>query len=172
MEYLLFFLLSLIAIVSAVLMVLQKKPIYSALCLVLCFFSIAGFYFLLHSAFLAVMQIIIYAGAILVFILFVIMLLGLKEREFPRVLRFQKPLALIFSFALFVLLIGGGFHALSIKVMPGAAIPDSFGTVRLFGKLLFSRYLLPFELASVILLIAMIGAAVFGKKKTGEEGTE
>ena len=126
-------------------MVLQKKPIYSALYLVLCFFSIAGFYFLLHSVFLAVMQIIIYAGAVLVFILFVIMLLGLKEREFPQILRFQKPLALVFSLAL----------------------------VRLFGKMLFSKYLLPFELASIILLIAMIGAAVFGKKKeTGREGTQ
>jgi NADH-quinone oxidoreductase subunit J len=155
-------------------MVLQKKPIYSALYLVLCFFSIAGFYFLLHSVFLAVMQIIIYAGAVLVFILFVIMLLGLKEREFPPILRFQRPLALVFSFVLLVLLTGGGLHALSAKMMaPGTAVPDAFGSVRLFGKLLFSKYLLPFELASIILLIAMIGAAVLGKKKeTGREGTK
>ena len=110
------------------------------------------------------MQIIIYAGAIMVFILFVIMLLDLKGEKSVGGFKFQSAVGLILSFLLLFLLITGSAHmALNGSKMSGSEIESSFGGVRLFGELLFNDYLLSFEVASVLLLIAMIGAVVFGK---------
>lgn len=170
MESLLFFVLAAIAVASALLVILQHKPIYSALWLVLCFFSLSGLYFLLHSEFLAIMQIIVYAGAIMVFILFVIMLLNLKGEEAKERLPFQRLIGILFSLLLLMLLVTASVYTVSMsnEMVQAGEISASFGGVKLFGKLLFSEYLLPFEVASVILLIAMIGAVIFGKKRIAD----
>jgi len=167
LELIFFLILAVIAILSALLVIFQNKPIYSALYLVLCFLSIAGLYFLLHSEFLAIMQIIIYAGAIMVFILFVIMLLDLKGEKGTKRLRFQRLFSILFTLLLLFFLIGASAHMISESKKMGlnSEMLSSFGGVKLFGKLLFSDYLLSFEVASVLLLVAMIGAVVFGKKR-------
>lgn len=158
----LFFFLSAVAIISALMVLLSKKPIHSVLYLTLTFFTLAGHYILLNAQFLAVVHIIVYAGAIMVLFLFTVMLLNLNIKG-----EFQKPtivkvIAAISGGMLFLLLIA------SLKSFDATALSNpeltQIGLVKQLGKTLYTDFLLPFEISSILFLSAMVGAVMLGKK--------
>ena len=165
----LFLLLSLIAIASAFGMLLSRNAVYSALFLVLNFVTVAVFYLLLGAPFIAMAQVTVYAGAIMVLFLFVIMLLGADELPKAQVLPWQKPLASVLA----VLLAVEATFLLVTKARPAGDVlqPEtainSMDNLRELGLSLFSTYLLPFEVTSILLLVAMVGAIVLTKKEKG-----
>jgi NADH-quinone oxidoreductase subunit J len=163
----LFLVFGAVLIVSALMVVLSRNPVTSALFLVLAFCSLAGVYLLLHAEFLALVQIIVYAGAIMVLFLFVIMYLNLKqdvETGIQIALRRGAGWLLVavvgaFAWALFQRHWAPGPAA--------AAVPALQGNSESIGRELYSRYLFPFELTSIILLAAMVGVIVIGKGRRG-----
>ncbi len=153
------------AVASALLMVTRKNPVISAIWLIANFFCIAGMYLTLHAQFLAVVQVSVYAGAIMVLFLFVIMLLNLGNTAALREkIGWKKLLAIGISIAL-------ALEVLAIVgLQPGlkpieAERATSIGTVESIGKVLFSQYLLPFEVTSLLLIAAIVGAIILAKKK-------
>ena len=167
LDLIFFLILSLIAIATALGMLLGRNAVYSALFLVLNFVTIAVFYLLLGAPFIAMAQITIYAGAIMVLFLFVIMLLGAESIPETEVLPWQKPLAWILGAALAVEATVIFFTR--ARPVGDVAQPDeSINTVtnlRALGETLFREYLLPFEVTSILLLVAMIGAIVLVRKE-------
>ncbi len=150
---------------TATLVVALRNPIHSALSLLVMFFHVAGLYVTLHAEFLAAIQIIVYAGAILVLYLFVVMLLNIKREE-----QFNKQ-GVVAMFLGFVLLaetgllgISRGFFIASPNAPSPAQAGASVGNTESIGELLYSTYLFPFEIASLILLVAMVGAVILTKK--------
>lgn len=158
-----------LAIAAAIMMVTHKNPVYSAIFLIITFFALAGLYFLLGAQFLSVVQVIVYAGAIMVLFLFVIMLLNLEEEvRLPVGRRFQTGFGMLFAAImavqfLFVLLAGTRVFG---RLTASAEMP---GSVENLGRALFNSYLYPFEIASVLLLTAIIGAIILGSKKLPKE---
>ena len=168
MEALLFYGLTTVMILSALMVILRKNPVHSALFLVVTFFCLAGLYLLLNAEFIAAIQVIVYAGAIMVLFLFVIMLLNVeKEVAAPSGHRFQKFWALVLSVFLAVSLIS----IMTVNVFTGEKgiySPETVsevGNSELIGRLLFTDFLLPFEITSILLLAAIIGAVILSKKK-------
>ena len=167
----LFFTLALIAVASAVGMLLSKNAIYSALFLIVNFGTVAVFYLTLTAPFIALAQVTVYAGAIMVLFLFVIMLLGTDRLEPGKGLPWQRPLAAILAFLLVaetVYLLVARSPATGAVVQPGPAI-NSMDAIRELGSALFTQYLLPFEATSILLLVAMVGAIVLTKQSKGGE---
>lgn len=151
-----------VIVMAALLVVVLRNPIYSALSLLVMFFHVAGLYVTLHAEFLAAIQIIVYAGAILVLYLFVVMLLNVKREE-----RYnqQGMVALFLGVVLLteavLLVVSRGFTVAT----PGPGREGSaVGNTESIGEILYSTYLFPFEIASLILLVAMIGAVILSKK--------
>ncbi len=167
MEQLFFFYFAAVIAVASVLVVALRNPIYSALSLLIMFFHVAGLYVSLRAEFLAAVQVIVYAGAILVLYLFVVMLLNLKQDD--RYHR-QWPVAGVVGLTLAV-------EAVMLTLLKGRAIPpapantnetvEGLGNTEALGDALYSTYLFPFEVASLILLVAMIGAIILAKKDIG-----
>ena len=161
-DQVIFFGLAAVAVWTAACMLLSGNSVYSALFLVLNFMTVAVFFLLLHAAFIALMQVTVYAGAIMVLFLFVIMLLGAERLETRPSLPWQAPVAV----ALAVLLLG--LMALALLQAPQAASPPvvgpAFGSPTAVGDLLFSEYVLPFEVTSLLLLVAMVGAIVLTRR--------
>ena len=162
-----FLFLSFVALLSALGVVLAKNPVHSVLFLILTFFTLSAHYLLLNAQFLAAVNIIVYAGAIMVLFLFVIMFLNLNEDTEP-----HKPALAQFSAA-----IAGGLLLLVIvaalrHVQPTGYNPATFdsqtGMINRLGLVLFKEYSLPFELASILLLVALVGSVMLGKRETGE----
>ena len=167
LDLIFFLILSLISVSTALGMLLSRNAVYSALFLVLNFITVAVFYLLLGAPFIAMAQVTVYAGAIMVLFLFVIMLLGAEELAKAEVLPWQKRLARGLAF---VLALETTFIFLTRARPVGAvAQPDaSVNTVtnlRALGETLFTDYLLPFEVTSILLLVAMIGAIVLVRKE-------
>jgi NADH-quinone oxidoreductase subunit J len=164
MQLFLFFVLAAAAIAGALGVVLSKKPVYSALALLLNFVVLAALFITLHAQFLAVVQIIVYAGAIVVLFLFVIMLIGgdlpgLALQTRGRVVAAGvAAVAGVLALAGLVYVVVAGSPAAVSGAVPGS------GSVQAIGEALFTTYLLPFELASVLLLVAMIGAVALARK--------
>lgn len=172
MEHLFFFYFALVIAASSVLVVALRNPIYSALSLLIMFFHVAGLYVTLHAEFLAAVQVIVYAGAILVLYLFVVMLLNLKHDE--RYHR-QWPVAagvggLLILEALILALVKGRSRATG--AVAEATAEKGLGNTEALGDVLYSTYLFPFEVASLILLVAMIGAIILAKKDLGGESMQ
>jgi NADH-quinone oxidoreductase subunit J len=166
-EIIVFFVLALVAVATALGMLFSKSAIYAAIFLVLNFATVAVFFVTLGGSFIAVSQVAVYAGAIMVLFLFVIMLLGAEKLGQSETLRWQLPLAIVLALIL-VFQAGYVFFTQMGQFENAAALPDGFGSPFAFGQLLFSQYLLPFEVTSILLLVAMIGAIVLtrqGKKK-------
>jgi NADH-quinone oxidoreductase subunit J len=166
LEFILFIIFSLIAAVSAILMITRANPVISALFLILNFASLAGLYLLLNAQFIAVVQVIVYAGAIMVLFLFVIMLLKPeKEKLFtthPRVKTFAVLIAvLVFIQLVYIVLLSHPSSSLN----PVQAASMKAGTIEQIGRELYTNYVLPFEAAGFLLLAATIGALVLAKKK-------
>lgn len=158
----LFYFLSFLAIMFGLMVVLSKNPIHSVLYLILTFFAIAGHYVLLNAQFLAAVHIIVYAGAIMVLFLFVIMLLNLNKETEPHKSIWLKASAAVASGSLLIVLVGSLKNAAVIQaVNPYNA---GIGLIENLGQTLFHDFLLPFEVASLLLLGAMVGAVMLGKK--------
>jgi NADH-quinone oxidoreductase subunit J len=167
METLIFIILAVIATGSAVSILVQRHPIYSALSLILTFIALAGIYIQMHAEFIAVMQIVIYTGAIMVLFVFVIMLLNVREGSVTTPsLRLIKYFGLPLSILLMVqisLIVFKAYSGYEISLSPSA--PNLAGNTAAIGKELYTRYLLPFEVTSILLLVAIIGAIVMAKKE-------
>lgn len=164
MDHITFFALALPLIVVALMVIMHPSPVYSALFLVMTLFLLAVYFLFLDAHMIAALQIIVYAGAIMVLFLFVIMLLNLQT-EPPEQQRKGLRLAA---------LIGGGVLAIELflllRRLPARAeqshsLPEGFGTVQALSERLFTDFLLPFEITSVLLLVAMVGAVVLAKRQ-------
>lgn len=156
-----FYFLSFVALLCAIMVIVSRNPIHSALYLVLTFFAISAHYILMNAQFLFIVNVIVYAGAIMVLFLHVIMLVNLKnERKKISLMKFAGVIA---GGLLFVTLVG------SLKSMgmnePLEAKVSDIGLVKNLGKHLFDKFLLPFEISAVLFLSAMIGAVLLGKKE-------
>ena len=158
-----FWFLSFVAVLSALIVVFAKNPIYSVLNLIITFFAIAGHYFLLNAQFLAAVHIIVYAGAIMVLFLYVIMMLNLNKETEPHKKQYVKVVAVVAAGLLMLTIIGSlkGAEAM----MPAGIVNNNIGTVELIGDKLFGEFLLPFEVSSILLLSAMVGAVYLSKKE-------
>ena len=157
-----FLVLAGVAIAAGLGMLFSRNAVYSALFLILNFATIAVFYLILGGTFIAMAQVTVYAGAIMVLFLFVIMLLGAERLGKSETLAWQRPLALVLG----VILIVQAAYVLTNQnaIMPLPDVPlTEFGSPAAIGEILFSEYLLPFEVTSVLLLIAMIGALIISR---------
>jgi NADH-quinone oxidoreductase subunit J len=159
---LLFWFLSALAVGSALMVVTRKNPVYSVLFLIVTFFAISGHYILLNAQFLAIVNIIVYAGAIMVLFLFVLMLMNLNSETEP-----QKNKYMILSGAV----AGGSLMLIIIASLNTAGKEQAIdlsqggiGLIKHLGITLFKDYLIPFEISSVLFLSAMVGAVVLAKK--------
>jgi NADH-quinone oxidoreductase subunit J len=157
-----FFFLSFVAIFCGLLTVLSKNPIHSVIYLIACFFAIAGHYLLLNAQFLAVVHIIVYAGAIMVLFLSTLMLMNLNEETEQHKPALSKIAAVMASGLLMLVFIAvlKKAEALPIPMNQDATI----GTIQNLGKVLLNEYLFPFEFTSVLFLSAMIGAVLLSKR--------
>jgi NADH-quinone oxidoreductase subunit J len=158
-----FLLLSVMAVGSALMMITSKNPVNSVLWLIVVFFAISGHYILLNAQFLAIVNIIVYAGAIMVLFLFVVMLMNLNAETEPIKNR-RLQLVGIASGGTLLLIIVSAISKIDVEQMVQINAGDS-GLIKVLGMNLFKNYVLPFEISSVLFLSAMIGAVVIGKKE-------
>jgi len=162
-EWGIFVALTAVAVGSALSVIVHRNPIYSAIALVVTFLCLGGYYILLQAQLVAAVHVIVYAGAIMVLFLFVIMLLDVRREEGSRlrVGGVQLTLGTAAGTALLLLL----WAAMAAAPEGGPPPPLPKGNTQAVGYLLFTRYLLPFELTSLILLVAMVGALILAKRK-------
>lgn len=159
------YILTAISLISAICVILVKNPMYSILCLVFTFLSLSIHYFLLNAQFIGAVNLIVYAGAIMVLFLFVIMMLDFRRNLPDSKSTAQKWLAASGGIGLMVVM------GLILKANNFAPIPDATGQVGMvenLGAELFSKYLLPFEMISLLFFVAIVGAVLLGKRETGE----
>lgn len=160
----LFWFLSVVAIFSALMVITSKNPVYSVLWLIVTFFSISGHYILLNAQFLAIVNIIVYAGAIMVLFLFVIMLMNLNKETEPRKNRWLKIAGAISGGCLLLVLVAA-LKDTDLKQQQALVQSGNIGLIKNLGKELFTTYVVPFEISSILFLSAMVGAVVIGKKE-------
>jgi len=166
LESFLFYLLSIGGIGSALLVVTRRNPILSALWLIFNFFCLSGLYLTLHAQFIAVVQIIVYAGAIMVLFLFVIMLLNLKdERKLTEGITNRKIIGGVLTLAVLAELLTVFFGSSTVQISSLGSRSLDIGTVEYIGSKLFTTFLLPFEITSLLLTAAIVGAVILAKKK-------
>jgi NADH-quinone oxidoreductase subunit J len=167
-DTIIFFILAAASIISAIIVVTRRSPMMSVIFLVLNFIILAIIYLTLQAQFIAVIQVVVYAGAIMVLFLFVVMLLNLgKEEMLTEKITYKKRIAAGLAIVMLVQIIAGltmsfGEHPNRLSVTA-----TQMGTVENIGKVLFTDYLFPFEITSILLLAAIIGAVVLAKKRTG-----
>jgi NADH-quinone oxidoreductase subunit J len=160
----LFWILSVVALFGAVMVVSSKNPVYSVLWLIITFFTISGHYVLLNAQFLAIVNIIVYAGAIMVLFLFVIMLMNLGKDNEPQKSKWLKMAGAVSGGALLLVLVAVLRDTERNMAQLGTG---DIGLIQNLGKVLFKDYVVPFEISSVLFLSAMVGAVVIGKKDPG-----
>jgi NADH-quinone oxidoreductase subunit J len=158
-----FILLSVMAVASAIMMIRSKSPVNSILWLIVVFFAISGHYILLNAQFLAIVNIIVYAGAIMVLFLFVVMLMNLNAESEPVKNQRMQFIAVISGGSLLLVLLSAFMTMKNIH--PVMMAGGNAGLIKTLGKVLFTDYVLPFEISSVLFLSAMVGAVVIGKKE-------
>lgn len=159
----LFGFLSVLALFSALMVVVSKNPVYSVLWLVITFFAISGHYILLNAQFLAIVNIIVYAGAIMVLFLFVIMLINVSKHGEPRKNKWLKLAGAVSGGCLLLVLVAA-LKDTDAKQM-AQVNEGNIGLIKNLGNILFNDYVVPFEISSILFLSAMIGAIVIGKKE-------
>jgi NADH-quinone oxidoreductase subunit J len=162
-----FYFLSVLSLFGALGTILSKNPIHSVVYLIMTFFTLSGIYLLLNAQFLAAVNIIVYAGAIMVLFLFVLMFLNLKKESNELSKNSMLISATIAGSLLGLILIVAIKKAETIKVDYGDFDPKT-GMIETLGKVLFNNYMLPFELVSVLFLVAMSGAVLLGKREKGD----
>ncbi|MFT3702757.1 MAG: NADH-quinone oxidoreductase subunit J [Agriterribacter sp.] len=160
---LLFWFLTVMALGSALMVIFSKNPVHSILWLIVTFFSISGHYVLLNAQFLAIVNIIVYAGAIMVLFLFVVMLMNLNASNSPLKNKWLKIAGVISGGSLLLVLIAAlkDTDTMQQNVLMKTG---NIGLINNLGMVLFKDYVLPFEISSVLFLSAMVGAVVIGKK--------
>lgn len=167
-EMVFFILLAVVTTITAILVIVQRNPVASAIYLIITFFCLAGIYLLLNAQFIAIIQVLVYAGAIMVLFLFVIMLLNLeKEKKIITRHRLQKVLG-VFLGVILLAQIGMIFNSVLLEGGKGNFPPEkvaAIGNTEVVARLLFTDFLLPFEITSILLLVAIIGAIVLAKKQ-------
>lgn len=151
------------AIFSAMMVITNKNPVHSVLWLVVTFFAISGHYILLNAQFLAIVNIIVYAGAIMVLFLFVIMLMNLNKETEPQKNRWLKIAGAVAGGCLLLVLVAA-LKDSDIKQQQALVKEGNIGLIEVLGKELFTTYVVPFEISSILFLSAMVGAVVIGKK--------
>jgi NADH-quinone oxidoreductase subunit J len=158
----LFGILSFLAIMFGLMVVFSRNPVNSVLYLVLTFFCIAGHYLIMNAQFLAIVHIVVYAGAIMVLFLFIIMLMNLNEDSEPQKTWFTKIVAAVAGGMMLFVLVGSlkGSEQLGLSVSGSSQI----GLVKNLGIVLFKDFLFPFEIASILLLAALVGVILLGRK--------
>lgn len=162
----LFWFLTALSLFSALMVVFSSNPVYSVLWLILVFFTISGHYILMNAQFLAIVNMIVYAGAIMVLFLFVIMFMNLNKESETQKSSWLRLAAAISGGSLMLVMVAalkdnGGF----INSMKGEG---NIGLIKNLGKVLFTEYVVPFEISSILFLSAMVGAVVLGKKEHGK----
>jgi NADH-quinone oxidoreductase subunit J len=160
-----FWVLGITAVISALFLVTRENPVHSALWMLLTFFCVAGIFVQLDAEFIAAIQVMVYAGAILVLYMFVVMLLNPKSSGFIK-LPFKVIMAGVTSLVVFfqVIMTLMGADVIKTANLTGMNYPEGVGNTKAFGIELFTKYLVPFEIVSILLLVAMIGAIVIAKK--------
>ena len=157
----LFYLFAILTVASASSVIVARSPMYSAMSLVGTFFCLAGIYVLLLAHTIAVLQVLVYAGAIMVLFLFVIMLLSLGEPSAPGKVTFGRVVGGLSAAGLCVGLVWASWNFVPV----GAEPPPTFGTLQSIGAQLYTQWLAPFEAVSLLLLVAMVGAVVVAKSR-------
>jgi NADH-quinone oxidoreductase subunit J len=158
-----FFFLSALALLSAIMTVFSRNLVHSILYLILCLFAIAGHFLLLSAEFLAIVNIIVYAGAIMVLFLFAVMLLNLNKTKQIN-LTSMNLFTSVLSGGLLLLVLVAAVKKNAQNIVP-VELSSDFGSIKFLGKILFSDYILPFEISSVLFLSAMIGSIILIKKE-------
>lgn len=161
-----FWFLSALALFSAIMVVTRKNPIFSVLWLIVVFFAISGHYLLLNAQFLAVVNIIVYAGAIMVLFLFVVMMMNLDNLPVVNKNTWMKFLGVISGGLLLCILVSTSKSAADMNLKTIVLKEGDIGLIENLGKVLFTKYALPFEISSILFLSAMVGAVVIGKKES------
>jgi NADH-quinone oxidoreductase subunit J len=159
-----FWFLSVLALASALMVLLSKNPVHSVLWLIAVFFAISGHYILLNAQFLAIVNIIVYAGAIMVLFLFVIMLMNLNKETEPQKNIWMQLIGAVSGGCLLMILVSLVRQATEIRAKEALMKTGNIGLISNLGKVLFNDYVVPFEISSVLFLSAMVGAVVIGKK--------
>lgn len=166
MDLIVFYLFGALAVIAALGVITLRNPVYSALSLAVVFVSLAALYVLLSAPFIAAAQVMIYAGAILILFVFVIMMLSPGVDQGAGLLKRQRPLAVVFGLALVAELVA--VLALAVlSPMRGPFTPEKIaqvGSIQAVGASLFTDFLLPFEITSLLLLVAIVGVVVLAKK--------
>jgi len=157
-----FYFLSFLAVLSALMVVVAKNPIHSVLYLIVTFFAIAGHYIMLNAQFLFAVHLIVYAGAIMVLFLYVIMMLNLNSEVEPHKSKWLKLAATIAGGSLMIIMVGA-LKGTELSGPVGAG--TDIGTVRSLGMTLYKDFMLPFEISSILFLAAMVGSVMLGKKE-------
>jgi NADH-quinone oxidoreductase subunit J len=164
-ESIVFYTLAAVLLISSLVIVTRTNPIAAALSLVMAFVALAGLYGLLSASFVAVIQVLVYAGGIMVLIIFVIMILNLTNEELRpmKADRFLTSIVLVIAgggvFLPIFFIITAGIHATGLDLV------DGFGNITEMSKLIFGKYIFPFEILSLVLLTAVVGALVISKRK-------
>jgi len=159
-----FWFLSALALLSAIMVLVSKNPVHSVLWLIATFFAISGHYILLNAQFLAIVNIIVYAGAVMVLFLFVIMLMNLEAAIEPKRSLWMKFAGVISGGLLLAVLISVVRTSVDLNGKTAQLTTGDIGLINNLGKVLFTNYAVPFEISSVLFLSAMVGAIVIGKK--------
>jgi NADH-quinone oxidoreductase subunit J len=159
-----FYFLSIIAVAGALMTITRRNPVHSALALIFTLLALAGLYLMLYAPFVAAVQIVLYAGGIMVLFLFVIMLVNIEKAELEERFNKQWLVATIAAAALGGLLVYVLRHGQSIFPAKFASLPEGENTQQI-GLQLYQNYLMPFEIASLLLLVAIVGAVVMAKKR-------
>jgi NADH-quinone oxidoreductase subunit J len=159
-----FYLLATVAVVSAILVITRKNPVHSAISLIFTLLALAGLYLMLYAPFVAGVQIILYAGGIMVLFLFVIMLVNIERAQREEQFNHQWHIGIVASLALGALFLYVYQRGSSIFPVNPVSMPEPQNTQQV-GMALFRNYLLPFEIASLLLLVAIVGAVVMAKKR-------
>lgn len=163
-----FIILSVLTVFCAIMVIASKNPVHSVLWLVATFFTISGHYLLLNAQFLAIVNIIVYAGAIMVLFLFVLMLMNLNANTEPRKNLWMKLAGVVSAGMLLWILVSvvrTYTEQLGKQKVTATFNTGSIGLIKNLGNVLFTQYALPFEICSVLFLSAMVGAVVIGKKE-------
>ncbi|MBK5719974.1 NADH-quinone oxidoreductase subunit J [Dysgonomonas sp. Marseille-P4677] len=159
-----FYILAAITLGTAILTVMSKNPVHSAVYMIICFFSISGHFLLLNALFLAVVNVVVYAGAIMVLLLFTLMLMNLSEQHEPKKKVISRIAATISACLMGIVLLASLLKSAPV-IETYKAEGFDYQSVNVIGEVLLNEYLVPFEFASILLLTAMIGAVLISKRE-------
>jgi NADH-quinone oxidoreductase subunit J len=166
----LFFFFASLTLLCAVMVVIAKNPVYSVIFLILTFFTISAHYILLNAQFLAAVNIIVYAGAIMVLFLFVLMFINTGKNVESTITKNVLPkIAGAIAGGLLFTVVVAALKDVTLGNPDPATFNSQVGMVENLGKVLFTKYMLPFQLVAVLFLVSMVGAVMIGKREAGEQ---